>query len=153
MDLDIDSCRSICVISFYLFGLLLAGFCQLLSGNGKWKSRSDLWKSFERARESLSLRFTPKPYPFKGTLLRKTRFGNALHNKSWSTCEINPRCNWDVRAGDVTNQDAIKPAKTKLSLAFCVFTSALCEIVCPICWCLSLLYKENRYGEQATTSF
>ncbi len=26
-------------------------------------------------------------------------------------------CNWDVRAGDVTNQEAIKPAQTKLSLA------------------------------------
>ncbi len=30
---------------------------------------------------------------------------------------INPRCNWDVRAGDVMNQEAIKPAQTKLSLA------------------------------------
>ncbi len=28
------------------------------------------------------------------------------------------------------NQETIKPAQTKLSLAFCVFTSALCEIVC-----------------------
>ncbi len=78
--------------------------------------------------------------------------GNALRDKSWSTCEINPRCNWDVRVGDM-NQEAIKPAQTKLSLAFCVFTSALCEIVCPIWCCLSLLYKENRNGEQATTSF
>ncbi len=55
--------------------------------------------------------------------------------------------------GDVTNQEAIKPAQTKLSIAFCVFTSALCEIVCPIWSCLLLLYKENRYGEQAMTSF
>ncbi len=31
--------------------------------------------------------------------------------------------------GDVINQEAIKPAQTKLSLAFCVFTSALCESV------------------------
>ncbi len=36
---------------------------------------------------------------------------------------------WGVRAGDVTNQEAIKPAQTKLSLACCVFTSALCETV------------------------
>ncbi len=36
---------------------------------------------------------------------------------------------WDVRAGDVTNQEAIKPAQTKLSLAFCVFTSTLGETV------------------------
>ncbi len=44
-------------------------------------------------------------------------FGNALRDKSWSTCEINPKCNWDVRAGDVTNQEAIKPTQMKLSLA------------------------------------
>ncbi len=43
--------------------------------------------------------------------------GNALRDKSWSTCEINPRCNWVVRAGDFTNQEAIKPAQTKVSLA------------------------------------
>ncbi len=64
-----------------------------------------------------------------------------------------PRCNRDVRAGDVTNQEAIKPTQMKLSLAFCVFTSALCEIVCSIWCCLSLLHKENGYSEQATTSF
>ncbi len=27
------------------------------------------------------------------------------------------RCNWDVRAGDVMKQEAIKPAQTKPSLA------------------------------------
>ncbi len=31
--------------------------------------------------------------------------------------------------GDVMNQEAIKPAQTKLSLAFCVFTSTMCETV------------------------
>ncbi len=36
------------------------------------------------------------------------------------------------------NQEAIKPAETKLSLAFCVFTSALCESVCLIWCCLSI---------------
>ncbi len=36
------------------------------------------------------------------------------------------------------NQEAIKPAQTKLSLAFCVFTSALCESVCLIWCCLSI---------------
>ncbi len=46
--------------------------------------------------------------------------------------------NWDVRAGDVMNQEAIKPAQTKLSLAFCVFISALCESVCHIWCCLSI---------------
>ncbi len=40
-----------------------------------------------------------------GSLLRELRcvrnaMGNALRDRSWSTCEINPRCNWDVRAGD-----------------------------------------------------
>ncbi len=40
----------------------------------------------------------------------------------------NPRCNWDVRAGDVTvtNQEAIKLAQTKLSLVFFVSSQALC---------------------------
>ncbi len=47
----------------------------------------------------------------------RNAMGNALRDRSWRTCEINPRCNWDVRAGDVTNQDAIKPSQTKLSLA------------------------------------
>ncbi len=36
------------------------------------------------------------------------------------------------------NQEAIKPAQTKLSLAFCVFISALCESVCHIWCCLSI---------------
>ncbi len=37
--------------------------------------------------------------------------------------------NKEARAGDIMNQEAIKTAQTKLSLAFCVFTSALCETV------------------------
>ncbi len=36
------------------------------------------------------------------------------------------------------NQKAIRPAQTKLSLAFCVFTSTLCESVCHIWCCLSI---------------
>ncbi len=68
--------------------------------------------------------------PFKGTpLCRFDTLGERWCDKSWSICEINPRCNWGVRAGDVTKQEAIKSAQTKLSLAFCVFTSALCETV------------------------
>ncbi len=35
----------------------------------------------------------------------RNAMGNALRDRSWSTCEINPRCNLDVRAGDVTNQE------------------------------------------------
>ncbi len=51
------------------------------------------------------------------TLHQFAALENALRDKSWSTCEINPRCNWDVKASDVTNQEAIKLAQTKLSLA------------------------------------
>ncbi len=36
------------------------------------------------------------------------------------------------------------PAQTKLSLAFCVFTSALCEIVCPIWFCLFLIIIQRK---------
>ncbi len=48
-------------------------------------------------------------------------------------------CNWDVRAGDVTDQEAIKPAQTKLSLAFCIFTSTLWNCPCLIWCCLSVI--------------
>ncbi len=55
--------------------------------------------------------------------------------------------------GVIGTSERVTSQTGKLSLAFCFFTSALCEFVCPICCCLSLLYKENRYGVQATTSF
>ncbi len=65
-----------------------------------------------------------------------------------SRCEINPRCNWNVRAGDDTNQEAIKPAQMKLSLAFCVFTSTLCESVCHIWCCLSIFIAVVMVSKQ-----
>ncbi len=59
-----------------------------------------------------------------------------------------------MRVGDVMNQEAIKPAQTKLSHTCCVFTSTLCEIVYNTYLVLSVItLQENRYGEQATTSF
>ncbi len=54
--------------------------------------------------------------------------GNALRDMSWSTCEINPGV-MGRQSGWRHEQEAIKPAQTKLSLACCVFTSALCETV------------------------
>ncbi len=51
------------------------------------------------------------------------------------------------------SQEAIKPTQTKLSLAFCVFTSALCESVCLFgVVCQYSLERKCSYGEQATAS-
>ncbi len=54
--------------------------------------------------------------------------GNALRDMSWSTCEISPGV-MGRQSGWRHEQEAIKPAQTRLSLACCVFTSALCETV------------------------
>ncbi len=74
-----------------------------------WQFLGDTWK------RSVT---TVTSVPWRGNeCCFRNAMGNALQCRSWSTCEINLRCNWDVRAGDVTNQEPIKPAQTKLSLA------------------------------------
>ncbi len=78
-------------------------------------------------------------FPFKATLLHQS--SNALGTPCLISLEAHVKSIQGVlgrQSGWRPNQEAIKPAQTKLSLTFCVFTGALCQSVCHIWCCLSI---------------
>ncbi len=74
-------------------------------------------------------------------------YRNVLHDMSWSTCEINPRC-MGRQSGDVTNQESIKPAQTKLSF-LCLHKRSVWNCPCLIWCCLSVFnYEAEMVSKQ-----